>query len=119
MRDIVAALASASDMSQTLEIILVNLRNVIHYDRAGLFLLDENKRYMLHEKAGLQEDEPVSAYPQDDPIVTELQQTKRPILVAEFSSIHGLSTGLILRPVRSWLGVPLLVGEEVIGFLSH
>ncbi len=50
IRDVMAAVASAGNLSQILEIILVNLGSVVKYDRAGLFLLDENQRYVLADQ---------------------------------------------------------------------
>ena len=44
MRDLMAALASAGNLKQTLEAVLVNLHNIIHYDRASLFLVNENEQ---------------------------------------------------------------------------
>ena len=43
-RDLMTALTRASGLDQTLEIMLVNLRNLVPYDLAGLFLLTRDGR---------------------------------------------------------------------------
>lgn len=43
-RDLMSALTRASGLDQTLEILLVNLRNLVPYDLAGLFLLTHEGR---------------------------------------------------------------------------
>ena len=118
MRDVMAALASAATMNQTLEIILVNLRNVIEYDRAGLFLLDESNNYVLTEKTGIGQ-EPLPAVQQvGDPLVEEFRRTRRPVFVHDIQVDTRFGNWTDMQSVRGWMGAPLIAGEEVIGFLS-
>lgn len=118
MRDVMAAVASAGNLSQILEIILVNLGNVIGYDRAGLFLLDENQRYVLADQPSPGHDKPVRTYLADDPIVSLLRETHRPVFMEDIQAEAHLETWTDMQPVRAWLGAPLLVGDEMIGILS-
>ena len=118
MRDVMAALASAATLNQTLEIILVNLRNVIEYDRAGLFLLDERDTYVLTEKTGVGQ-EPLPAVQQaGDPLVEEFRRTRRPVFVGDIQADTRFGNWTDMQSVRGWMGAPLIAGEEVIGFLS-
>ena len=118
MRDIMAALASAGNLNQTLQIVLVNLRNVIQYDRAGLYLLDENQRYVLAEKPRPGQERSIRTNQADDPLVAALQQTKAPILVDDIQADPRFEAWPDMQSVRGWLGSPLFVGEEMLGFLS-
>jgi hypothetical protein len=78
MRDIMAALTQAGDLNRTLEIILVNLRNVIHYDRAGLYLLDEEQRYVLADRSRLGQVGSTRSYLTVDPLVAALKEARKP-----------------------------------------
>ena len=118
MRDVMTALAMAADMNQTLEIILVNLRNVLQYDRVGLFLLDKDEHFVL---AGNTNPEEMSAIPShgfSDPIVLELQRTKQPLVVENIQADERFAAWPDMPPLHGWIGAPLIVGEKVTGFLS-
>jgi len=118
MRDVMAALASAGNLKQTLEVILVNLHNMVNYDRAGLFLADENERYVMANKAAPGQDMALRAFQEDNPIIAELQQTKRPIVVADVQVDARFSDWPDLESVRSWLGAPLLADDKIIGVIT-
>jgi len=118
MRDILAALASAADLQQALEIILINLHNLIHYDRVGLFLSEDVKRTLV--PAGLSQDasRSVGIALQDNPLVAEFRRTGESIIVQDIQKDERFSSWSDMEPVRGWLGTPLLAGDQVIGFLS-
>jgi PAS domain S-box-containing protein len=118
MRDVMAALASAATMNQTLEIILVNLRNVVEYDRAGLFLLDETNRYVLMEKSGSSSDDAYAIHPTTDPLVEEFRRTRRPVFIHDIQTDQRFGSWTDMQSIHGWMGAPLLAGQDVIGFLS-
>ncbi len=118
MRDVMSALASAANINQALEIILVRLRDLIPYDRAGIFFLDENQHYLLAEKSPFPKAAALRLHPSQDPLVEELKKGRRPIVVADIQSDPRFETWPDMQPVRSWLGAPLLIGDEMVGFLS-
>ena len=109
MSDVMTALAMAADMNQTLEIILVNLRNVLQYDRAGLFLLDKDEHFVLAGKTNPEEMSAIPSHGFSDPIVLQLQRTKQPLVIediqaderfAAWPDMLPLSTAFAKRGVR-------------------
>ena len=116
MRDILSALAGAANLKQALEIILINLHTVIEYDRAGLFLADENG-YVLARKAA-DEGESSDIHLQDTPLVLEMQHTKRPVVVYDVKRDARFAGWPDMESVHGWLGAPLIVDEKLIGFLA-
>lgn len=118
MHDGMTVLAKAADMNQMLEIILVNLRNELQYDRVGLFLLDKDEHFVL---AGNTNPEEMSAIPArgfSDPIVLQLQRTKKPLVVEDIQADERFAAWPDMPPLHGWIGAPLIVGEKVAGFLS-
>jgi signal transduction histidine kinase len=113
MRDMLAALAGANDLKSSLEALLVHLHSLIHYDRAGLFLVDENRRY-----APAGDGDAPAVYPENDPLVSELRRQRRPLIAADAHNDPRFDQWPDLRDLRGWLGAPLLAGEEMLGFLS-
>jgi len=118
MRDVMAALAGAADLNQTLEIILVNLRNFIRYDRAGLFLLDEKERYVLAERSRQSQGSLPGAHGISDPLIVELRKSRLPIIVSDIQDDPRFANWPDMAPIRGWIGAPLLAGERMIGLLS-
>jgi GAF domain-containing protein len=118
MRDVMAAIASAGNLSQILEAILVNLGYVVRYDRAGLFLMDENQRYVLADQPSPGQETPVRTYLADDPLVSALRENQRPVFVYDIQEDPQFDAWTDMQSVRGWLGAPLLVGDEMIGILS-
>ena len=116
MRDILAALAGAADIQQALEIILINLHNLIDYDRVGLFLSEESK--LAITPPGAETGRTIELASQDHPLVAEFQSSGRPIIVEDAQMDERFSTWTDIGPVRGWLGAPLLAGQRFIGFLS-
>jgi len=117
MRDLMAAQASAGNLKQTLEAVLVNLHNVIHYDRASLFLVNENEQ-IVNPHGDSELDHPGRAFSESNPLVNQLREAKEPIIVSDIqddSRFEGLPD---LQSVHGWLGAPLYVNDEMIGFLS-
>ncbi len=117
MRDLMAALASAGNLKQTLEAVLVNLHNIIHYDRASLFLVNENEQ-IVNPRGDADAEHPGRAFSESNPLVNQLRQAKEPFIVDDIRDDPRFEGLPDLQAVRGWLGAPLMVGEDMIGFLS-
>jgi signal transduction histidine kinase len=117
-RDILAALAGTVDMQQALEIILVNLHNLIHYDRVGLFLSDESHRILIPPGGIAKSGRLTGVTSPDNPLVAEFQQTGEPIIVQDVQADVRFANWPDMDAVRGWLGAPLMAGKRFIGFLS-
>ncbi|MDX1437018.1 MAG: GAF domain-containing protein, partial [Anaerolineales bacterium] len=118
MQELTAALAGAADPNQTLEAALVELRGLIHYDRAGLYLLDENERYVLAEKARLGPVPSQSSFLHNDPVLNELRRTKLPLTIEDIQADERFQLWPDVQSLHGWIGAPLIVGGELIGFLT-
>lgn len=117
MRDVMAALASASDLRQTLEALLVNLHNLIEYDRAGLYLVDENDQMVRMDRPIGKEGAP-ALFLEDHPLVREMRRTRSPLASDDIRDDPRFQGFPEVETVRSWLGAPLLAGEQLLGFIS-
>ncbi len=118
MRDMMASLASATDLNQTLEAILLNLHNVIDYDRASLYLVDENQRFVVAKKEVQEQQISGRAFHENNPLVDQMRLTRKPIIVADIQSDARFHDWPEVETVHGWLGAPLFVGEEMLGFIS-
>lgn len=118
MRDILGALASSADLNQTLEIILVNLRSLVEYDTARLFLLDRTLNATLIEKVHPGDRPGRSTFPASEPMMQELEDKRKPVIVGNILDDGRFHDWPDMQTVKGWMGVPIFAGEEMIGFIS-
>ena len=118
MRDVMASLARAANLKQSLEIILVNLHNIIRYDRASMFLLDESQLNLSDEGQPAARTYSGISHPAAEPLVAELLDNKHPLVVADIQGDARFHDWPDMESIRGWMGVPLMAGQEMIGFLS-
>jgi len=116
LHDMMTALVSAGSLKQTLETLLVNLHHLIDYDRAGLFLVDENQRFVPASRSG--PDSQAATFLEENPLVAEMRQARSPVVVPDAQSDPRFVNWPDAQSVRGWLGAPLLVGDELLGFIS-
>jgi nitrate/nitrite-specific signal transduction histidine kinase len=117
-RDLMTALTRASGLDQTLEILLVNLRNLVPYDLAGLFLLTQDGRVVQDFVPALRQGQAVQTFPNGHPLVIEIKATQRPLIIQDIQIDPRFSDWKEMELIHGWMGVPILVEEKLIGFLS-
>jgi signal transduction histidine kinase len=118
IRNFIHALAQAVNLDEALEIVLVNLREVLEYDRAGLFILDKNYHLLLNQESRTNKDRLLSFRKSDDPIITLLAKDKKPLIVKDIQLDSRFKDWADMNSIRSWIGAPLFIKDKLIGFLS-
>lgn len=117
-RDLMTALTRASGLDQTLEIMLVNMRNLVHYDLAGLFLLTRDGRMVRDFAATFGQGQVLQTFPDNHPLVAALKSAPNPLTIQDIQVDSRFVDWEEMQLIHSWMGVPILVDEEMIGFLS-
>jgi len=120
LREIGASLAATLDPNEVLTRILDNLGRVIPYASASVMLLEDN---LLKIKAGrgLPADNPVWNMEfsiQEDSLDHKILTNKKPHIIADTRNDPHWIPLEQSEYIRSWLGVPLVVRDEVIGLLN-
>lgn len=118
IQNVLLALANAVDLDHALEIILVELRDLLDYDRAGLFVLDENLRFIVDKKPPSNGKTEFSTRGWDDPIIRQLESNKQPLVFQDIEHDDRFQDWKDMKSIRSWIGAPLLIDNRLIGFLS-
>lgn len=114
-----SALMRSVEMEQVLDEILVQLRQVITFESATI-LLAQNHQLAVMAAHGLPALELAlnSTFPDDETFYREVKRTHRPVILTDASQdsrFHGwANTGY----VRGWMGVPLLLQDECIGYIT-
>ncbi|MBC7248740.1 MAG: PAS domain S-box protein [Anaerolineae bacterium] len=120
LSEIGRAVSSTLDLEAVLRLILEQLERVIPYDTAALWLREGDVMHISAAR-GFENPEAViglEVLTQEDELFRELERTRRPLILADaqqdsrFRGLAGTSW------VCSWLGVPLLSKNEVVGLLT-
>jgi signal transduction histidine kinase len=125
-RNTAALAASARDLSAVLnqdlilQLTLDRLIEVVPYDRASLALINNGRPYFAAER-GFNERQEFLTFREKIgglfPLEKELLKSRLPIIINDVVEDERWKPGDTNRRVRSWLGVPLITGDQTIGFL--
>ena len=119
LREAAAAVSSSLELNQVLDTILISLKRVVPYDSASVILL-EGDHLRLMAGQGFKEPEKVInlSISAKDKIFREITKLGKPIILADASTDSRYKQYTGSDPVRGWLGVPLIVRDAVIGFIT-
>lgn len=115
-------LSSTLEKDEVLNTILEQLKNVVPYNSASLFL-QEPDGLRLKAMAGFSPQEEqqlrhVRLDPDKNIPYQRMCATRQPVLVNDLWQDPVLEPIIGTRRIRSWIGAPLIFQEEVLGWLS-
>lgn len=113
-----ATINSSLDLPVVLERLLIALGQVIPYDTASVILRD-GAEWRVFAGYGLPPGVAgVWTFPDDDSLTERMAATQQPVILADAREEPGfrMANGDIV--VRGWMGIPLIVRERMIGYLT-
>lgn len=128
--DVSNLVSSTLDLKPLLEAILDRLKKIIDYEGAKIFIINgEVLRVIAHRSRLTNEEEQVYVFTvQQMPVTREIIQSKSPVVIPDVLSgtqmayaFRETAAELIkgfLSHVRSWIGIPLMVKDKVVGILT-
>ena len=122
--DTAKALSTTLRLDKLLERALDELQRVVPYDAASISMVRDERCWTVASR-GLEHTALKGFALEERPLVQRVVRERGPVIVpdvrqeSDWSPVEepALSLSKGLGPVRSWLGVPLTVKEEVIGVL--
>jgi two-component system phosphate regulon sensor histidine kinase PhoR len=123
LREAALALTTTLDRGEVIDRILAQLREVVPYDTASVQLLRENRLEIVGGRGfpNLEELLGVTFDPsREDNPNREVIRTRASFIVEDAPTMYG---GFLRDPhaaagIRSWLGVPMVMGEQLIGMFA-
>lgn len=118
------ALAQELDTDNVLETLLDYLSKLVPFDSAAVFFMETEsiatKRALRgHEqRADIEELRRITFDAKTNPVLKKLLKTKKGMLIPDTENYPGWVDVPGVDYVRSWIGIPLVVGDEVIGQYS-
>ena len=119
LREAAAAVSSSLELHQVLNTILISLKRVVPYDSASVILL-EGEHLRLVAVQGFDHPEKMinQTFSANDNLFREIQKMDKPIILADARTDSRLHQWAGTDTVRGWMGVPLIVRNEVIGYIA-
>lgn len=117
--DITAEMTSSLDMDQVLDGILEHLNRLVPYDSACIFLTAEDQLRAVAGR-GFADTESVlnAVYPADDELTVQILNTRQPVILQDAMNHPSFNRWGNTDYSRGWMGVPLVVRESAIGYLT-
>ncbi len=116
---VAAELTSTLEMDQVLESILVHLCRVVPYDSACVFLI-EGDRLQAVAGQGFPDIAKVieKTYSIEDKLTTQILASNKPLVLQDAQALSSFGRWGDTTYTRGWMGIPLLVRDSVIGFIT-
>jgi diguanylate cyclase (GGDEF)-like protein/PAS domain S-box-containing protein len=115
-----AIVASTLEINQTVQLVLDQALNVVPYDTATVQLMREDALEVIGGN-GWEDLDAVRGvripYPGDNPHSRAIKSRKT-VMIGDMSNEFPQFANLSGTEIRSWLGVPLVVHQEIIGLLA-
>ena len=119
LREAAAAVTSALDLEQVLDLIIANLRRVVPYDSCSVFLLE--KGYVrLVRGAGFEHPEKLVGhrFPAGNPLVEEAFRAGQPVVLHDAQQDPRFQRWGGAEHIHGWIGLPLIARGQPIGYLT-
>jgi GAF domain-containing protein/DNA-binding response OmpR family regulator len=113
------AISSEIELSALIELVGERIRETFAADIAFVALLDEATRmitFPYHSEHGARE--PQEPIPLGSGLSSRIIASREPLLLNRASQFEELQAPQIGTPALSWLGVPIVAGDEAIGVVS-
>ena len=118
LREIAHVLSESLDLDETLALILEQLQQVLPVDGSSIYLLVEGGIQLKARRSSYSTFTEQQIIPLDTLWgATEIVRTRTPKLVPD-TGRHPQWQTYPNSPIKSWLGVPLIVKGEVVGILN-
>jgi len=119
LRNATMAVSSELDLDQVLDHILTQLSQVVPFDSSCVFIWQGE---YLHAKAarGLPDPDQVIGkfFPADNELFNLIRNTGQPIILDDIRKDSRFQGWGGTSRMLSWMGIPLKVGQEIIGYLT-
>ena len=119
LRQVARAAGSTLDINEVLKRILLRLKRVLTYDMASVLIFRKGDSSPIAITAYEDEARVHKARLRltDSPLLKQIARERRPIVIADVQTDDRWILIEGTEHVRTWLGVPLLVRDEMIGAL--
>ena len=120
LQEVTRIMNSTLDLDEVLNLILEQLHKVVSYDSAAVQLVVDDQLRPLSVR-GFDNPKAILGHPFDpetDPIFVSLRRRRQPIVIPDTACDACWAGFPGVGHVRSWIGAPLILEDEVIGAIT-
>ena len=122
LRDINMVLTSSLELEDVFQHILSTLERIIPHDAATISLIEEEQYQAVHQQSNGTRDTQERIAVQNFHVNFSayagiMLTTGQPLVVSDMQTDQTLETAVLYANVRSYVGCPILLQEEIIGFI--
>ncbi len=119
LREATAVLTSTLDLNHLLNLILLQLEKVIAYDSATIFMFQGDYACIMACRGLPNNDSAVGQlFPAQDDLLAEMTRKKKPVFLEDAQEEPAFQGWIDTNYTKGWLGVPLIVRDKVLGYLT-
>ncbi len=119
IRDAISSIATSLNFQQILSDLLASLRLLVSYDSARVVLVEEDS-LKVAAACGFPDDLKISGnrHSKENKIFQKMQQNRVPIIIDDIRNEPDFTPWEGQDGIKSWMGVPLVSHNGMIGYLS-
>ncbi len=124
LHDITLSLTQILDLDTVIETFLDHLAALVPYDSASIMIQETETRVTLQAIRGYErwadpaQVQAITFDPSTTPTIQTVLTTRQSLLIPDTARYPGWQERADTAYIRNWLGIPLLVGEKVIGLYN-
>jgi len=117
LNTVTAALSTSLTLNDVLALILEKIGIVIPFDSAAIFLIKDEFLEVAIAK-GIPTEVIGEKYPLENELMKTVLQTRKPLILSDAKIDDRFEDWGNIITTRSWIGVPLITHNEIIGILT-
>lgn len=119
LREATAVLTSTLDLNHLLNLILLQLKKVVAYDSATIFMFQGDYACIMACRGLPDNDNAVGQlFPAQDDLLEEIKRKKKPVFLENAQEEPAFQGWVETNYTKGWLGIPLIVRDKVLGYLT-
>ena len=122
LREVAQVLNAVSDQAKVIKLVLEHLHSVIDYTHASVQLFRGDRRIAVEDVPASTIDlaaaERLHRDISEDPLVQEIVLSRGPKVVSDVSKEPLWEVLEATKSIRSWMGIPLVANDQIIGLLT-
>ncbi len=112
-----SALSTSLELGKVLELILDQIGKVLPLDRGAIILHERDALRVMIDRGNSPSSKGI-IFSAEDELYQELQHTRRPVILNHLKDDPRFQSWGQSTHIASWMGVPLIVRDNLIGFLT-
>lgn len=119
LAEVVASVSLTLSADEILNHILLKLKQLLPYDSAAIFLVKDDDYLVMQAAQGFEDDVTKQEFNYSQNILfQEMRNTKEAMYIPDTHSDDRYQVWSGASQVRCWIGAPLIVAQEMIGYVT-